>query len=203
VKSLSRRRYLTIAAAAIVAMVGVCAGSALAASPTGTVQETISIGVRSVTVTPNSIAMCPSVEPLTFPNGICYGPPVTITNGPAAGHIDVNGADAVPSDDSGSRWSLCTICGTCTGVQPPPDCSVPGQDQYEENSELFVAGEFHPGPQLTDAAQCDSAFDEPAAFACTASPAQVATEPMAISGPTSSTDPSPTFTTSVTWTAVP
>lgn len=183
------------------------AGSSLAASPTGAVTETINVGVRSLTVSPNAVSMCSSASPLTFPNGSCSSPPITITEGPAGGHVEVNGANAAPSDQAGNAWSLCWPAGA-----PPASissCSAqpqlqPAQDQYDEyTAQLDATGKILAvGPWLTNAPACDGAFDG-AAGGCAATPGQAANEVVGLTGPSASTDQSPTFTTSVTWTAAP
>jgi hypothetical protein len=177
-------------AAAAVAAVPV--GSALAAS-SGSVAETITVAVRSVTVSPTSVAMCSSSAPLTFPNGTCRASGITITNGSASGHIDVQGANAVPSDN-GTNWTPCgSSAGTsCTGTNGP------GQDQY-----ATIVNSIGPsGTILSNSPECDYGFDG-STSGCTAASGQSATENINVTGPSASTDSSPTFTSSVTWTAVP
>jgi hypothetical protein len=153
--------------------------------------ETIDVGVRSVSISPTEITIC-SQAPLTFPNGICRADGITVTNGQVGGHIDVNGGDAVPSD-AGTGWTLCTaiVGGTCTGSS-----SEPGQDEYSQ----YTTATTGAGPAMTISPQCDTAFD---GTDCSAGPGQTKTEDIVLTGPSAVTDTSSTFTTSVTWTAVP
>jgi len=110
-----------------------------------------------------------------------------------AGHIDVQGDSqgAAPSD-GGKHWSLCGGTGTpCTSA-----FSAPGPDQFSErngHSDGSLAG-----PQLTVNAQLDSAFSSDAS----ATAGQAVVESLAIGGPYSSSDTSPTFSTTWIWTAV-
>jgi len=177
---------------------------------------TINVAVRSVAVAPTSTTFdtCrdslgnPTGSALLFPNGNCNttgSHNVTITNGQAAGHIDVQGADAIPADNL-TRWTLCggsTAFGgsNCTGSST----TTPGQDQFREydcNPATPLSG-CAVGPNLTTTAQCDTAFDGGAGTACTATSGQTVTEILSFVGPASSTDSSTTLTTLWTWTAVP
>jgi hypothetical protein len=172
---------------------GVTAGAAVAASSTGTVTETINIGVRSLTVSPTSAAMCTPANPLTFPNGNCGSSTITITNGPAGGHVDVQGASALPSDNSGNGWALCGTAGNnCTGG----NATTPGADQYLEQVTPANGG-F--GPALSTIPVCDTAFSA----GCVSIPGEVGAEAITLTGPSSSSDQSTTFNSSVTWTAAP
>jgi hypothetical protein len=186
-------RRLALAGLAALAVAAVPVGSALAAT-SGSVSETITVAVRSVTVSPSSASLCSSASPLTFPNGRCQTSNITITNGSAAGHIDVNGADAIPAD-SGTHWTLCagTVAPTCSGG------GNAGQDQYRENT--FNNSNTSIRPDLTNTPQCDTSFAP--GSACAAAAGQSTKEFIAMTGPSASTDTSSTFTSSVTWTAVP
>jgi hypothetical protein len=201
-----RARCLGVGAVVAVVAAAPLAASALAAS-SGSVSETIYVGVRSLTVSPGTVSMCSTGSPLTFPNGSCQSVPITITNGAAGGQVEVNGAPAVPNDEV-TNWSLCGAVGgnTCTGT---PTCTPvgglqvcapapPGDDQFEEST--GNAGGFS-GPDLSATPACDSAFDS--GGGCASNPGQVGTETVNLTGPTSSTDQSPIFSTSTTWTAAP
>jgi len=195
--------------AAVGSAAALCA-SALADSGSS-LGETIYVTppVRSISVaTPSggtSIDICSAASPLSFPNGECGVPnAVDVTNGPVAGHIYVQGADAVPSDN-GTSWQLCGGAGglTCTGPAPSPDQetfggspSFPGQDQYQQQTET-EAGDT----PLTNAAQCNIGYYQ---GACAATAAQSITEAIAVIGPSVSSDTTATtFTSSVTWMATP
>jgi hypothetical protein len=182
------------------AVASLLASSARAsATPSASVQETINVAVRSLTVSPSSVSVCSTQSPLTFPNGSCSTPTITITNGAAGGHIDIAGTNAVPSDQTGTSWALCVELTSCTGSN-----GYPGADQYREYNLVNPgAGTAYQGLDLTTAGACDEVFDEPSGFACSSSPGQTATEFVNLMGPASSTDQSPTFSASITWTAVP
>jgi hypothetical protein len=61
------------------------------------------------------------------------------------------------------------------------------------------------GPLLTNTAQCDTVFGgvNGAGANCSSTSGQAVTERVDLTGPGSSTDQSPTFTSAVTWMAVP
>ncbi len=170
--------------------------------------------VRSVTISPSNTTFstcqaddgAPVTTTLTLPNGGCTTPtgangstPITITNGQAAGHIDASASDATPSDNA-TPWTLCGGDGPgCTG-----NSLAPGVDQYQLAA--------RPSYQLADEAPltgtpaCDNAYDEndtSPASGCVAAAGQVGTEYLALQGPSATTDQSDTFSTTVTWTAVP
>ena len=102
--------------------------------------------------------------------------------------------------DSGTPWNL------CSGPGSPSPCgggANPGPDQFEEWAiSLSPQGvEGSRGPILTTSPQCDIAFNN--GTGCAAAPVQSITERLTVTGPTTSTDNSGTFTTVWTWTAVP
>jgi hypothetical protein len=192
-----RRVSASLLAALFIGPLGVFLwASSAEASPSGTVQETINVAVRSLTVSPGSVGMCSSTSPLTSPNGLCQSPTVTITNGQAAGNIDVSGANAVPSDESGNDWTL------YSSLSGPP-----GVNQYEEGTysvdyPVYAPGSTVPAPGalLTTTPQCDLAISNES---CYAQAGQASHEYVELEGPSSSSDQSPIFSTSVTWTAAP
>jgi len=144
--------------------------------------------VRSVTVSPNAVTYGNCTKggaSLTFPNDTCTTPAVTVTNTGSAGHINVHGSDAVPSD-SGTHWSL--LGGTTT--------SPPGPDKFAELTANTAGG---PGTTLSNTDACDETFT----MGCTASANQSANETVGLTGPSSSSDSSSSFSTTITWTAVP
>jgi len=194
-----RLRLLSAGAAVAAVLVGsALSASAVAASDTGSVSETISVGVRSLTVSPGSISECTAGAPMTFPNGACISAGVSITNGAAGGHVDINGANAEPAD-GGYPWTLCGpgLTATCSGSG-----GLPGQDQYRQQT---LGASSVAGPYFGNAPICDTAFDGTVSGTadCTSTPGQVGNETVEVWGPSSSTDQSSTFTSSITWTAAP
>jgi hypothetical protein len=197
---------LVAAALGGIGLVGATPASASGTSGGTTASINVAAGaVRSVTVSPSattftacaSSAGASSGTTLVFPNGTCLAGPVTITNGSQPGHIDVQGSDAVPSDN-GTRWTLCLpMVGApvvpCTGTANP---LTPGADQFAEEANTANGTG---SPPLTNNPQCDTAFSA----ACAASSGQSASETLILLGPQSSSDPSASFTTVWTWTAVP
>jgi hypothetical protein len=169
------------------------------ASSTGSVSATINVGssALSLTVSPGSVSYCTAGSPLSFPNGQCTSSPdVTVTMGNVAGHIDVNGADAVPAGGGGTHW---TLCGGSTGA---PSCTgssgAPGADQYSE-AEL-IGGQIFLNSFLANTASCDIAFS---GASCPAAANDSRSETFQLVGPSASTSSATSFTTSITWTAVP
>jgi hypothetical protein len=204
-----RRTRLAIAGA-VVAAAFLAAGAALAAAPSGSLTETIDVGVRSLTVSPPAVSICSPASPLTSPNGDCPSSDfIAVTNGPVGGHIDVNGTDAVPSD-GGTHWTLCSYYVDCAG---PGFGSghLPGSDQYATGAyQTYDQFGDAVGPFLENSPECDTSWSGLAGARVSGlgvcvpvSANQTASEYLYVRGPSSSTDQSPTFTTSVTWTAVP
>lgn len=183
------------------------------ASSSGTDSATVNLApppVRSVTVSPTTASFggCTgpsgtgsSVDPseLEFPNGLCFvgssSPTgttgVTITNGAAPGHIDVNGQDATPAD-GGTSWALIT-----TGT--------PGADQFREATN---GSQFPSVPSneviVPTIPVCDTGFTVTSGNGdCTATANQLSTELLVLEGPSASSDQNGPFTVVTTWTAVP
>ncbi len=191
------RRAATLASLISLGAVGLLSIVPVSADTSGTTTGTINIAVRSINVSPSTTSFNACADNLShatgsvlsFPNGNCGTiPGVTITNGTAPGHIDVQGANAIPSD-SGTPWTLCGGGGSsCTGGTS----TTPGTNQFLEQA---TGG----GPILTTSAQCDTGFSS----GCAATSSQATTEILALFGPSASTDTSTAFTTVWTWTAVP
>jgi hypothetical protein len=187
---------------------------AAASGTTGTVSASVTTATRSITVSPPSftygaciigsgINQTPTGSTLAFPDGLCRFSPaqgpsneVTITNGAATAHIDASGADFVPLD-VGTDWTLCGGAGPlCIGPN-----GLPGRDQYSEQSVNTVAGAVI---LLDNNQQCDVSFASGATNdPCLANPSQSATEEFFMTGPTASTDNSGSFSTTLTWSALP
>jgi hypothetical protein len=183
------------------AVLAIFVASASAAAPSASLQETIYQAVRSVTVSPSSVAICPSSSPLIYPSGTCTSPEITITNGLAGGHMDVVGADAVPADNGLQQdWTLCGNTGQGYNCSGGNISTTPGNNQYLEQTEPFGGGTA--ATPLGYYAECDTAFDS-GGTGCVTTSEEASNELIALTGPESSTDQSASFTTSVTWTAVP
>jgi hypothetical protein len=175
-----------------IVVLGAAIGPALpAAAATGATEtSTIPIAVLSITISPatSTFGTCSQGNStptgLGFPNGSCFAPGdltgITITNTGPAGHIFVQGGDAVPSD-GGTHWTL-------TG-------STPGRDQYLLST-AGVPGN-NGGVLLTTSPQCDQAVT---GTTCAAGAGASFKEQLDLVGPSVSTDPSPSFSTQVTWT---
>ena len=205
-------------AISVMALVGLSAVPALAAN-TGSSTATINIlpPVYSVTVSPAtfSFGLCSTRlgastgGSLGFPDGYCYygnGPGsvyttgVTIANTGAAGHIDVNGSNAVPSD-AGTPWTLCSeAVGTCTLLQG--GLYYPGANQFQLVTSADPEG-GNASTILSNSPACDAAFDGGTSGGCSAAIGASQIEGITLAGPESSTDTSSTFTTTLTWTAGP
>lgn len=217
-------RAAVVAAAVVLASTGL-APAAFASSSSGTANFSLGVvpQIRSVTVTPSitSFSSCSggnsTSTALGFPNGSCYAgtlpgingstfvSAVTIQNTGVGGTIDISGQNAVPNPTDGNAgWSLCTanvtgptLCSTNSGASPGPD-------QYA----LFGAAQNERAgiPNVLNTPACDLLFDvttNGAPGGCTASSGQSGAEALQLFGPASSTDQSPSWTVSVTWTAAP
>ncbi len=172
----------------------------------GSVTATIPIAILSLTVSPSAVTYgnctggSSTPTALGFPNGTCHTNTVagriTITNTGAPGHIQVQGSDAVPKK-GGKSWTLCWS--TCSGFGLP-GAANPGPDQFRE----FVVGGIGQGSvELRTFPQCDLAFRFGTGPLCgSAAAGAAATESLGMTGPTSSTSPATSFTTTVTWTVV-
>lgn len=203
-------------AISVMSLVSLSAAPALAAS-TGSSTGTITVAtpaVYSVTVSPSTFSFgscgtnlgASTGSSLGFPNGKClygtgsgsvYTTGFTITNTGAAGHIDVNGANAVPSD-AGTPWTLCTEQSTCTN----DGGLYPGANQFQVNTEADPEGS-NAYAILSNSPACDGAFDGGTTGGCSAASGASQIEGLVMTGPESSTDTSSTFTTTLTWTAGP
>lgn len=197
---------------ALLSLDAIPATAATTGSNTATVQLTPP-PVRSVTVSPSTAAFGNCSGPnetgtnsnpaeLAFPNGSCLvgtaGAAVitggiTITNGTAAGSIDVNGQAATPAD-AGTPWSLV-----------PASAGTPGVDQFVEATDgsalTSASGNY---TSVTSTPTCDTAFTVvSSAGSCAAAAGQSSEEALVIEGPSSSTDQNGPFTITTTWTAVP
>jgi hypothetical protein len=200
VKSRSVRRIAVAGAMAVLALGGAVPASA---DTSGSATATVNTAVRSLTVSPSTTTFDACFNSaglntggtLAFPNGECIATiaPITITNGAAPAHIDVQGSNTAVPSDNGTPWTLCNV-----NVSSIP-CSgnhLPGQDQFTESTDGITGG-----TGLSTSPQCDTAFT--AAGTCIAAAGEASTERLRFRGPTTSTDNSPRWTTVWTWTAVP
>jgi hypothetical protein len=202
-RSWTRRSRIVVALATVGAFGFMFVPSA-GAQTTGSSTATINLGVRSITVSPATItySVCtdnsgnPTGTYLSLPNGTCTtaSGAITVTNGTLPSDIEVQGANAIPSD-SGTNWTLCQLLATnCTGAS-----NTPGANQFAE-IDYTGSSPKQFGPDFETSPQCDIAFN---AGSCTAAASQAANETLSMEGPSSSTDASQSFTTVVTWTAAP
>lgn len=212
-RSASRIRILTAVTGITLAGSAVLvAGAGVAAADTtsnGPVSGTVSIAVRSLTVSISSAAAnnCFATEAqwaawdqntangtpfgaLLMPNGFCSTSSFQVTNGGVPGHVDVQGSDATGAGGAATgTWSL-------TG-------NTPGADQYNLDT---VA---NPGANLyntTAAATCDQNFDmggAAQAAGCTATAGQSSTELIGLEGPSSTSGSATQYDYTTTWTAAP
>jgi hypothetical protein len=204
---------IALAAVCTVA-VAVFAMPAAAAGPSANLSVSLSTvtAVKSVTISPTSVSYSGCVygsssgSNLGFPNGACQTQTgVNVQNGSAPAEIMVNGADMVPSD-SGSHWVLC-LNGAPAGVLPCANGpTAPGDDQYYETvsgsqgvntGTQRAPGNFQP---LSNQPSCDTALGS-GVCVTNLSAGSAALEFLAVTGPHASSDPSTSWSTSVTWTA--
>jgi hypothetical protein len=202
----------TIAGASLLAVTGVAALPALSAgatgpSGTGSSAGTVDIApppVYSLTVSPSkfTFAKCgggsSTPTQLGFPYGYCsYGSEgatsvtggITITNTGTAGHIDVNGSNAIPSD-GGAPWTL-------------ESGNWSGPDEYALNT-FGEGGGGASSLVLSTAPMCDTNFNlNTSPNGCSAASGAAQEEEVLLYGPQSSTDTSSKFTSTITWTAGP
>jgi len=208
-----RRRHLG-AAVVVVALLAapvlaVPAGADTNASSTGSV----SVLVRSVTVSPSTFTYqdCKyhdnkptgTVAGLVIPDGFCTtaGNVLNVTNGPVASHLEAASTGFTPSD-GGTPWSLCTPVAradlpACTGplFGTGHQLPTPGTDQAQVELSSAISPN---GIDLSSTPQCYGR-----GATCMETPGRVDQETAILVGPNSSTDQSPTFSNTLTWTVVP
>ena len=165
------------------------------ADESGSSTGTVSVAVRSVTVTPDTFTFgdCQAGGTvMSFPNDNCSAQ-VTITNGTAPAHIMIRATDFAGSE-GGTPWDLCIVDTPCSGT----DGNFPGVDQAR-----IIKG--FPSDDLSNDDICDTAWwpEGGDAEGCAAQPNQSVTESLILYGPESTTNGSPLFSTTVVWTALP
>jgi len=183
-----------LAVAGLTLATGCVGASAAGVSVNATIN--VQVPIKSITLTLPSPSLTygsctggnSNASSMGFPNGECNTALYTVaSSGNVTEAIDVNGGAAVPSDGgaTGPSWALCFAA--CASGGP-----VPGVDQYN-NLTNGPGGEA----ALTTTPQCDTAFTSCA----TAAPGASVSEDLIVRGPSSSTDTSPSFSTTVTYTA--
>ncbi|HTW05886.1 MAG TPA: hypothetical protein VME46_00130 [Acidimicrobiales bacterium] len=195
----TRRKWALVVPVAAAALC--CSAAPALADTSGTNTATLNVApppVVSITVSPTASTFgncvtengAPS-SALVIPLGVCSVGQVvegavvggiTITNGSAPAEIEVNGAAAEPSD-GGTPWALSNNGGSNANVFGESVWSV--LDQGSTN--------------IQPTATCDIAF---AGQGCSAAAGASQTEQLYVGAPTSSTDTSPTWTITTTWTAI-
>lgn len=214
-----------MAVGAVWALVAMTAVGALAvpAGADSSVQGTVSMATRSVTVDTSAVtyddcSVSPfasadasqSTQGLATPNGVCStSDTFTVTNGQIPDWVEVSSGPFEPSPAVGPGWNLCTFtaglyttigANECAGTAEPGGQGVlPGRDQAEV--QLVSAGDNGPvGPY----ARCAGTID-PAGCTTTQGAAAGATGTFGLNmtGPQVVSSTSPTFSHVITWTAVP
>jgi hypothetical protein len=190
-----RVTMLVVLAGAIVAL------SALPASAAGSGDVTVSLStvsqaVKSVTVSPTSTTYdrctngTSTTTALGFPNGACAASQaISVTNGNTPATILVNGADMVPSDN-GAHWTLVNT----VNASADHYYETVGSTNGFNSGPTQVGGTFQ---ALSNAAACDTVFFP----GCNSAAGQHATENLAVTGPSTSSDTSTSWSTSIIWTA--
>ena len=194
-----RRRRLGGAAAATMLALAALAVPAGAAN-NGTATGTVTIAVRSVSVSPDTFSYdnCTSssgqTDGLVIPNGTCSTAQnaLTVTNGSVPAEIEVGASNFVPADN-GMPWQICIGVAphVCTGTS-----FAPGADQAKVSTFVPVGTHLY----LDNAPACDRFMNGQCGEAAAGVSGQEGVE---VVGPLSSTDQSPTFSNTITWIAVP
>lgn len=198
------RAALGLGALVVAVALGTLPGAAFG-DDSGNSLATIHVGAGgslSITVSPSSFDYCSSATPLTFPNGTCDSPALTVTMTGADGQVKVLGYSAVPTG-GGTTWTLCggtAGAPACTGS----DANNPGTDEYAEIQQpnglggTFDTGSWLPGNSIP---ACDENFGS--STECSATTGESKTEYFLLAGPTLSSSAATTFTTQITWYALP
>ena len=199
------RPWLTGLSALAAAAALAAPASAQTTTTSGNVSATIPIFVKvySVNVSPSSFTFSnchDNASPanptagLYLPNGSCdsSGAPLTVqVTSNIDSHVTVIGAPAAPSDGLGASWNLCDPSGAAAAQCGAGPSTPPGGNQFR----MQVGGSSSPVSALNTAGELDTNF----AAAGSATPGQFVAESLTITAPSSSTDISPSFTTSVSW----
>jgi hypothetical protein len=207
-------RVWTVLIVAILAIggIGVVNRSKPDTNPSSSTTATLNVipSTRSITVSPGDVTFdhCsggnsdnPSTATqLGYPNATCSvgrvkahrALPITIDNTGIKAKIEVSASNAMPSDN-GTQWRLCGPPGrlACTSD------SLPGVNQFE----AWIIAKGVPRAGLTADPVCDSDFS--ASTGCMAARGQSGNEGIDLRGPESFSDPSTSWTITITWTAAP
>ena len=198
--SCSRRRGILC----LVALVSVAASLAVvgapavdAASPNASASGSLSIAIRSITVSPTTFTLtCGGGNgALLFPNDHCSTPTFTLTNGAANALIDVSISNFRPTDNL-TAWTPCGlfVVGStpCTGSS---NLAVPGHNDPGPNQFALSAGNGI-GYSGTPGGDINTGF-------VPVSPGHSWIEGFDLWGPQSSTDQSVKWKLVVVWWAMP
>lgn len=192
----SRGRPTLLGAGLLIAMAAALpAGAQDSADATGTVAvqiRSISVSVTSFDFDTCTLDDVDSEGKLSFPNGRCRGPVITVTNGEAPSNVNVRATDFEGSD-GGSTWALCAVAG--------PACTGSGGPGVDEASLQVNSADFGLSFLVTTTDRCDANFL--AAGECVADPGQQEQEVLDVIGPEGTTNGSASFSTTVTWSALP
>jgi hypothetical protein len=143
----------------------------------------------------------------TGSNGYCTSglnqSSVTITNGSAAGHVNVQGTNASAASGTGS-WSLVATAPAVDQFGLETLGLIPNETGFAHASQVTAS-------QVTTSPTCDSAINGPgisptgtqSADYCAVTSNQIAHEDLGLLGPTSSTGSATAYNFTLTWTAVP
>jgi hypothetical protein len=200
-----KRWVLTAAVATLLASWPV---GAWADNSSGPVSASISVGtplVRSVNVTPTSFAYgaCRAVNgkstgaQLVNPNGMCLSPWIVVVVGDVPSHVLVSTTSLAAPSSTAKPWLPCdpTLALSCTGPG-----ALPGTDQVALRLSGRVGTAAITSQYLSTTAGCD----HNAAPTCAVLPSGTrATESVTLTGPSLSTDGSPTRRHSIVWTVGP
>lgn len=188
-----RRVGASVTAVAALVLVSAVSAPALAAG-SGSVQATVNVApspVKSVTLSTNTLTFNSCVTSsgtvgtqLGFPNGRCGTGPVTVSEGTAPTIVAL-GVSPFSPVDGGTPWTL------------ENQSATPGPDQFLET--LVVPGST--GNPATPAVLGTLGTDPILNPGNVATAGQSASEVFGLIGPQTSTDPSPQFTQTLTWTA--
>jgi hypothetical protein len=193
----ARRWALCTHAALAVALLSLVApatvGAASVTATVNTLPQVISVTVSTDKLTyTNCTGGTSTTVTLGFPNGRCTAGPITVQNGGVTAFIDVFGTGATASD-GGTPWRLCDgLQIDCTGA----NASTPGQNELLESTSNVNDATAQEFPIPAQVAGCDFAMG------CQVPPGFSATELLHLTGPAATVDPSPQFTSTITWTAV-
>ena len=134
-------------------------------------------------------------DQLQFPNDQCVVGTFTITNGPAADHISLAVSKFTPLD-AGVGWSACG-----PSVRP---CRGPTSNGFTRPGANQFAWQSNWGQYFGSHASCDHHSSPLDLTTCpVTAPGEVESDQYTMWGPSSSSDQSPSFSITLSWTALP